>query len=126
MDPSFFTSNQIVKEVIVCLNLHQALHQYASYPHLHCLVGIAAEGVAKFQALEACDPPLTFLEPILQTLSDIPKCHGLFHELYLWNFKFQSNFAYLHPPVTSNEFVNTSCVLLVGRCFRATRLWLIT
>ncbi|GFO08392.1 hypothetical protein PoB_003489700 [Plakobranchus ocellatus] len=32
----------------------------------------------------------------------------------LWNFEFQSNFAYLHPPVTSNEFVNTSCVLLVG------------
>ncbi|GFO22760.1 transmembrane protein 241 [Plakobranchus ocellatus] len=72
--------------------LHQALHQYVSYPHLHCLVGMAAEGIVKFQPFEACDPPLTFLEPILQTPSDIPKCHGLSHELYSLEFRVSKQF----------------------------------
>ncbi|GFS14878.1 hypothetical protein ElyMa_004917800 [Elysia marginata] len=47
----------------------------------------AAEGLVKFQPFEACDPLLTFLETILYTPSDIPKCHGLFHEPYFLEFR---------------------------------------
>ncbi|GFR81304.1 hypothetical protein ElyMa_005921400 [Elysia marginata] len=47
----------------------------------------AAEGVVKFQLFEACDPLLTFLEPILHTPSDMPECQGLFHEPYSLEFR---------------------------------------
>ncbi|GFR86683.1 hypothetical protein ElyMa_000726600 [Elysia marginata] len=96
-------------------SLHQAPHQHASHPHLHCFVVIAAESVVKFQRFEACDPRLTFLEPILQTPSDIPKCHGLFHEPYPLEFRVskQSCVSSSHCP-TDPDLQNA--ILYLGPC----------
>ncbi|GFS03190.1 adenosine deaminase CECR1 [Elysia marginata] len=96
-----------------------APHRYASYPHLYCLVGIAAEGILKFQHFEACDPPLRFLEPGLQTLSDIPSVMVYFMNRTLWNLNFEaiSRIVILlsHLMSSSTRDVFSSLVKVFGR-----------